>query len=58
MTPELAAAEWTVAGLVAAIVVLGLLLVFSWLTREKRHRRIRVGFFLERERFDDDDEPR
>jgi hypothetical protein len=42
-----------VAGIVAAMIV-ALLLVFAWLGRDRRTRRLRVGFFFERERDDED----
>lgn len=41
----------------AGAVVLVLLIILAWLTREKRYKRLRVGFFIERERFKDEDEP-
>lgn len=53
----LAAASWTAAGAIAATIIVGLLVVFAWLTRERRYARLRVGFFVERERFEDDGTP-
>lgn len=53
----LAAVDHGLLGAVAATIILVLLIVFVFLTREKRHRVVRVGFFLEREKFPVEDEP-
>jgi uncharacterized membrane protein YqiK len=41
---------------IIAISVIVLLLVFAWLGRDMRTRRLRVGFFFERDRFDKDED--
>lgn len=43
-------------GVVAGTVVVVLLIVFLRLTRERRYRRLRVGFFIERDRFEEEPE--
>ena len=35
----------------SVIVALVLILAIAWVTRDRRNRKLRVGFFLERERF-------
>ena len=45
--------EWTVGSLIVALV---LILTIYWVTKDRRNRKLRVGFFLERERFDHEDD--
>lgn len=41
--------EWTVG---SVVVVLALIMGMLWLTRDRKNRRLRLGVFLERERFE------
>lgn len=51
------AGGWADVGIVSASILIGLLIVLAYASREKRHQRIKVGFFIERERFPDDEQP-
>ena len=48
--------EWTAASFIIALVVIGAIIL---LTRDQKNHKLRVGFFLERERFptDEKEEP-
>lgn len=50
------AGQWTDVGIIASIVIIVLLLAFAWATRDRKWRKVRIGFFLERERFSDKEE--
>jgi hypothetical protein len=46
--------QWTVGGV---LIALALITIIIWLGRDRKMMKVRVGFFLERERFGDEVDP-
>ena len=44
---------WTLG---SVLVALAFIAAITWLTRDRRNRKLRLGFFLERERFNHEDD--
>lgn len=45
--------DWQEVSLAGLLALLSIVLVFAWVGREKKFSKVKVGFFVERERDDD-----